>query len=95
MCNLTGSILNALNMEAKSFLNYILGSCILLISLIILTPIIGINSIIISHFASMSSITLLNLKKIKTASEEFITHYKLTAIMGVVYLRKANGVAIL
>lgn len=35
------------------------------------------------------------LKKIKTASEEFITHYKLTAIMGVVYLRKANGVAIL
>ena len=65
MCNLTGSILNALNLETKSFVNYIIGSCVLLLGLTILTPIIGINSIIISHFISMSVISLLNLSKIK------------------------------
>ena len=65
MCNLTGSILNALNLETKSFINYIIGSCVLLVGLIIFTPFIGINSIVISHFVSMSLITLLNYKKIK------------------------------
>ena len=65
MCNLTGSILNALNMETKSFVNYILGSLVLFACLIIFTPLIGINSIIVSFFASMTLITLLNLRKIK------------------------------
>jgi len=67
LCNLTGSILNALNLETKSFFNYIIGSTILFISLIILTPIIKINSVIVSFFLSMSTITLLNLRKIKKA----------------------------
>ena len=67
MCNLTGSMLNALNLETKSFINYIIGSSALLISLIVFTPLIGINSIIISYFISMSLITLLNLRKIKKA----------------------------
>ena len=65
MCNLTGSMLNALNLETKSFINYILGSIVLFVSLIILTPIIGINSVIVSFFLSMTTISLLNLKKIK------------------------------
>ena len=65
LCNLTGSILNALNLEAKSFINYIIGSSILLISLVVLTPIIQINSVIVSFFLSMTIITLLNLRKIK------------------------------
>jgi len=66
MCNLSGSILNALNLEVKSFTNYIVGSILLFACLILLTPIIGINSIIVSFFVSMTTITLLNLKKIKT-----------------------------
>ena len=65
LCNLTGSILNALNLETKSFINYIIGSVVLFVSLIVLTPIIQINSIIVSFFFSMTIITLLNLKKIK------------------------------
>ena len=65
MSNLTGSILNALNLEIKSFINYIVGSCILFACLIILTPLIGINSIIVSFFISMSFITLLNIRIIK------------------------------
>jgi len=65
MCNLTGSILNALNLEVKSFSNYIIGSIALFVSLIVFTPIIGINSIIVSFFISMTLTTLLNLRKIK------------------------------
>ncbi len=65
LCNLTGSILNALNLETKSFVNYIIGSSVLLVSLIVLTPIIKINSVIVSFFLSMTIITLLNLRKIK------------------------------
>ena len=67
LCNLTGSILNALNLEVKSFFNYIIGSIVLFACLIIFTPLIGINSIIVSYFISMSLITLLNLRKIKKA----------------------------
>ena len=67
LCNLTGSILNALNLEVKSFFNYIIGSLVLFACLIVLTPFIGINSITVSFFVSMSLITLLNLSKIKKA----------------------------
>ena len=65
MCNLTGSILNALNLETKSFLNYIIGSLVLFACLILLTPFIGVNSIIVAFFVSMSLISLLNIRKIK------------------------------
>ncbi len=65
LCNLTGSVLNALNLEVKSFVNYLLGSLVLFACLIVLTPIIGINSVIVSFFLSMTTITLLNLRKIK------------------------------
>jgi stage V sporulation protein B len=67
ICNLTGSILNALNLEVKSFVNYLIGSAVLLVSLIVFTPLIGINSIIVSFFLSMSLISLLNIKKITKA----------------------------
>ena len=65
LCNLTGSILNALNLEVKSFVNYIIGSAVLILSLIVFTPIVGINSVIISFFLSMTLITLLNTRKIQ------------------------------
>ena len=70
LCNLSGSILNALNLETKSFFNYLFGSIALFLSLIILTPLIGINSIIVSHFLSMSLITLLNMHRVKKAVPE-------------------------
>lgn len=67
ICNLTGSILTALNLEVKSFINYIVGSLVLILSLVLLTPLLKINSVIISFFLSMSTISLLNLRKIKKA----------------------------
>jgi len=72
LCNLTGSMLNALNLEVKSFVNYIFGSIVLFLSLIIFTPIIGVNSIIVAFFLSMTTITLLNLKKIR----KVVPHFK-------------------
>lgn len=71
LCNLTGSILNALSLEVKSFVNYIIGSVVLFVSLIALTPLVGINSIIIAFFLSMATITLLNLRMIKKKLPHF------------------------
>lgn len=67
LCNLTGSILNALNLEVKSFVNYLIGSGVLFVSLIIFTPLIAINAVVVSFGLSMSTISVLNLRKIKKA----------------------------
>ena len=70
LCNLTGSILNALNLEVKSFINYLVGSVVLFAVLLGTTWFIGINSIVLGFLLSMSIITILNLKKIKSALPE-------------------------
>ena len=75
LCNLTGSLLDALNLEMKSFVNYVIGSMVLFAGLIGLTPLIGINSVIVSFFLSMSTISLLNLSKIKKAIPNFNFKY--------------------
>ena len=76
LCNLTGSILNALNLEVKSFVNYLIGSLVLFVGLFAFTPIAGINSIIISFFLSMTTISMLNFIKIKKS----IPNYKFSII---------------
>ena len=63
--NITSSVLNALSLETKSFINYIIGSVILFASLFILTPIIGINSVIVAFFLSMGATALLNFRTIR------------------------------
>lgn len=70
LCNLTGSVLNALNLEVKSFINYIIGSAILFAVLIGATWLIGINSIILAQFLSMSVIALLNFRMIKKSIKD-------------------------
>jgi len=65
LCNLTGSILDALNLEVKSFINYCLGSALMFVSLFVLTPIIKINAVPVSFFLCMGLITVLNLRMIK------------------------------
>lgn len=65
LSNITSSVLNALSLETKSFINYIIGSVIMFASLFIFTPIIGINSIIVAFFLSMGITTILNFRTIK------------------------------
>lgn len=62
--NITSSLLNALDMEVKSFINYIIGTVVLLASLVSLTFIFKEYSIIISFFLSMSTIAFLNYRMI-------------------------------
>ena len=63
--NITSSVMNALSLETKSFINYIIGSAVMFVCLFVFTPIVGINSIIIAFFLSMSATAILNFRTIK------------------------------
>ena len=63
--NISNSVLNALNLEVKSFVNYIYGMLVMLISLCLFTFIIKENAIILSMFLSTCTTALLNVKMIK------------------------------
>ncbi|MFQ6724563.1 MAG: oligosaccharide flippase family protein [Clostridia bacterium] len=63
--NITSSVLNALSLETKSFINYILGSLVMFACLFIFTPLIGINSVIVAFFLSMGATAILNFRTIK------------------------------
>lgn len=63
--NITSSVMNALSLETKSFINYIIGSAVMFVCLFVFTPIVGINSIIIAFFLSMSTTAILNFRTIK------------------------------
>ncbi len=65
LSNISSSILNALSLEGKSFINYLIGSALLFICLFTLTPIIKINSVIVAFFVSMGVISLLNFRTIR------------------------------
>jgi len=67
LCNLTGSILDALNLEGKAFINYCLGSVVLFIGLFALTPILKINAVPISFFMCMGLTSILNIRSVKKA----------------------------
>ena len=67
ICNLTGSILDALNLEGKAFINHCFGSVILFVGLFALTPILKINAVPISFFICMGLTSILNMRTIKKA----------------------------
>ena len=65
--NITSSILNALNLEGKSFKNYIYGTIVMFLSLITLTFILKETAIIVSMFLSTATTALLNVAMIQKA----------------------------
>ena len=67
--NITNSILNALNLEVKSFVNYLYGMIVLLISLVGFTFIIKENAIIVSYFLSIATTAILNIKMLNKKVE--------------------------
>ncbi len=62
---ISATILNSLNLERKSFINYIIGSIFLILSILFLPKHIGINSIIIGMGLSTLITTTLNLIELK------------------------------
>ncbi|MGN1227201.1 MAG: polysaccharide biosynthesis C-terminal domain-containing protein, partial [Christensenellales bacterium] len=65
LSGITATILNSLNLERKSFINYIIGSIFLILSIIILPKFIGINAIIVGMGLSTLLTTSLNLYELK------------------------------
>ena len=65
LINITSSILNALGLESKSFINYIVGSIFMFICIIFLPKYIGIRALILGMGICVSVTSLLNIRMIK------------------------------
>lgn len=65
LSGISATILNSLNLERKSFRNYIMGSIFLIISVIIFPKYLGIYSITLGLGLSTSTTTILNLLELK------------------------------
>ena len=72
--NITSSVLNALNLEVKSFVNYLVGMAVMLVSLLTLTFVIKENAIIVSFFLSIGTTAMLNLRMIKKSVPNYTTN---------------------
>jgi stage V sporulation protein B len=86
LANITASILNALNLEVKSFKNYILGSILLLLSLWFLPQYIGVRALIFGMGICMASVSILNLKMIEQATNERYFVFKPIFIMSLCFI---------
>ena len=62
--NISQGILNSLDMETKSFKNYILGSIFMILSILFLPRYLGVNALIIGLGASISISSFFNLRMI-------------------------------
>jgi stage V sporulation protein B len=65
LTNITSSILNALGMEVKSFVNYLIGSVFLFIGIWFLPAVMGIKALIVGMGTCVSITSLLNVWMIK------------------------------
>lgn len=65
LCNISNSILNAMNMETKTFKHYLISTVIMFVSLIAFTKFLGANAIILSFILSMGTTAILNIKLLK------------------------------
>jgi len=65
LSNITSSILNAFNLEVKSFVNNIIGGALLLIFVVAFSGIMGVDSLILGFGACMTITTMLNLIMLK------------------------------
>lgn len=66
--NISTAILNGLGLEMKSFINSILGSTIMILGALILPKFVGIDALGYSLGLSMTLTALLNIRKIKKAT---------------------------
>lgn len=65
LTNITSSMLNALGMEVKSFVNYLVGSVFLFLSIWFLPSVIGIRALIVGMGTCVSITSILNIWMIK------------------------------
>ncbi len=65
LTNITSAILNSVGLEVKSFINFIVGSVFLFLSIIVLPQFIGINALIVGMGLSYIFTSLLNILMLK------------------------------
>ena len=65
LSNISSTVLNALGMESKSFINYVIGAIALIIIILTTTQLIGVLSLIIGTGACMTISSALNIRLIQ------------------------------
>ncbi len=70
LSNITSSVLNALNLEVKSFVNNLLGGVILILSIVCLTGVLKVFALIVGFGLCMLITTFLNVLMIKKATKQ-------------------------
>lgn len=61
LSGITSSCLNALNLEVKSFINYIIGACLLILSILFLSKYLGILSLVWGMTLCLGGASILNI----------------------------------
>lgn len=89
LTHITSSILNALGMEVKSFVNYLLGSILLFIGLWFLPKYVGIKALIYAMGSCVSLTTILNIMMIKRKAKVNLNIFKPLVLMGLFSLPSA------
>ena len=81
LSNITSSILNTFNLEAKSFINNIVGGIVLILCVVGLSGILSVDALVLGFMLCMSITTIMNLIMIKR-----YTHFKLSFLKSLVLM---------
>lgn len=81
LSNISSTVLNALNMEGKSFINYVIGAGVLIVIILTCTQFVGVLSLIIGTGACMLISSALNIRLIKKRINAKINILKQTTLM--------------
>ena len=65
LSNITQGILNSIDLEAKTFKNYVIGSIFMLLSIVFLPKYLGVNALIVGMGLSITISSILNIKMIE------------------------------
>lgn len=82
LSNISSTVLNALGMEAKSFINYLVGAIVLVLIILTTTRVIGIASLIIGTGACMTISSTMNIRLINKKLQIKTKVLSKIAIMG-------------
>ena len=81
LSNISSTVLNALSMEGKSFVNYFIGAVVLIVVILTMTRTLGISSLIIGTGACMLISSVLNILLIKKRINAKVNVLKKTIVM--------------
>lgn len=81
LSNISSTVLNALSMEGKSFVNYFIGAVVLIVIILTMTRTLGISSLIVGTGACMLISSVLNIRLIKKRINAKVNVLRKTLVM--------------